>query len=114
MSKIAGEINAEMMHPKVIHAQRKELFFEMVRKTGSQQSVIDRMLQEIQFLRDREGAMALYDQAAVDSLERELDELKAAIEQYVTMPAFDGTQETSKIRLAAKYRLAAARKEKGK
>lgn len=23
MSKIAGEINAEMMHPKVIHEQRK-------------------------------------------------------------------------------------------
>lgn len=25
MSKIAGEINAEMMHPKVIHEQRKAL-----------------------------------------------------------------------------------------
>ena len=43
--------------------------------------------------------------------ERQRDELLDAIEQYVTMPAFDGTQETSKIRLAAKYRLAAARKE---
>ena len=53
MSKIAGEINAEMMHPKVIHEQRKALFAEMVRKTGSQQSVMDRLVQEIQFLREQ-------------------------------------------------------------
>jgi len=53
MSKIAGEINAEMMHPKVIHEQRKALFAEMVRKTGSQQSVMDRLIQEIQFLREQ-------------------------------------------------------------
>ena len=56
MSKIAGEINAEMMHPKVIHEQRKALFAEMVRKTGSQQSVLDRLLQEIQFLREHLAA----------------------------------------------------------
>ena len=53
MSKIAGEINAEMMHPKVIHEQRKALIAEMVRKTGSQQSVMDRLIQEIQFLREQ-------------------------------------------------------------
>ena len=62
-------------------------------------------------------SIPVYWQSVALKLERtqeQRDELKAAIEQYVTMPAFDGTQETSKIRLAAKYRLAAARKEKGK
>ena len=87
MSKIAGEINAEMMHPKVIHAQRKELFVEMVRKTGSQQYVMDRMLQEIQFLRDHEGGPM--DEEVIDilrgnvaSLERQRDQLKADAVRY--------------------------------
>ena len=84
MSKIAGEINAEMMHPKVIHEQRKALFAEMVRKTGSQQSVLDRLLQEIQFLRDHEGCPM--DEEVIDilrgnvaSLERQRDELLAQL-----------------------------------
>ena len=53
MSKIAGELNAEMMHPKVIHEQRKALFAEMVGKTGSTQSVLDRLIQEIAELRQQ-------------------------------------------------------------
>ena len=84
MSKIAGEINAEMMHPKVIHEQRKALFAEMVRKTGSQQSVLDRLLQEIQFLRDHEGGPM--DEEVIDilrgkvaELESERDELLACL-----------------------------------
>ena len=68
MSKIAGEINAEMMHPKVIHEQRKALFAEMVRKTGSQQSVMDRLVQEIQFLREQVALLR--------------DALKEAVEDY--------------------------------
>lgn len=75
MSKIAGEINAEMMHPKVIHEQRKALFAEMVRKTGSQQSVLDRLLQEIQFLRDHEGGPM--DEEVIDILHGKVAELEA-------------------------------------
>lgn len=75
MSKIAGEINAEMMHPKVIHEQRKALFAEMVRKTGSQQSVLDRLLQEIQFLRDHEGCPM--DEEVIDILRGKVAELEA-------------------------------------
>ena len=55
MSKIEGELNAEMMHPKVINEQRKALFAEMVRKTGSRQSVLDRLLHEIESLRNQLG-----------------------------------------------------------
>lgn len=52
MSKIYGELNAEMMkNSKVIHQQRAALFQEMVGKTGSQQSVLDRLLVEIEQLR---------------------------------------------------------------
>ena len=75
MSKIAGEIKAEMMHPKVIHEQRKALFAEMVRKTGSQQSVLDRLLQEIQFLRDHEGGPM--DEEVIDILRGKVSELEA-------------------------------------
>lgn len=75
MSKIAGEINAEMMHPKVIHEQRKALFAEMVRKTGSQQSVLDRLVQEIQFLRDHEGGPM--DEEVIDILRGKVAELEA-------------------------------------
>ena len=60
---------------------------EMVRKTGSQQSVMDRMLQEIQFLRDHEGGPM--DEEVIDilrgnvaSLERQRDELKADAVRY--------------------------------
>jgi len=53
MSKIEGDINAEMMvNKKVIPEDRKNLFAEMVRKTGSKQSVLDRLLQEIETLRE--------------------------------------------------------------
>ena len=45
MSKIAGELNAEIMK-KVIHDRRAKLFAEIVAKTGSKQSVIDRAMQE--------------------------------------------------------------------
>ena len=75
MNKIAGESNAEMMHPKVIHEQRKALFAEMVRKTGSQQSVLDRLLQEIQFLRDHEGGPM--DEEVIDILRGKVAELKS-------------------------------------
>ena len=52
MSKIAGELNAEMMK-KVIHDRRAKLFAEIVSKTGSKQSVIDRAMQEIESLREQ-------------------------------------------------------------
>ena len=88
MSKIEGELNAEMMHPKVINEQRKALFAEMVRKTGSHQSVLDRLLQEIQFLRDHEGGPM--DEEAIDilrgkvaELERQRDELLAAASAFI-------------------------------
>ena len=88
MSKIAGELNAEMMkNDKVIRDQHRALFSEMAGKTGSQQSVLDRMLQEIQFLRDHEGGPM--DEEVIDilrgkiaDLERQRDELKADAERY--------------------------------
>ena len=52
MSKIAGKLNAEMMK-KVIHDRRAKLFAEIVAKTGSKQSVIDRAMQEIESLREQ-------------------------------------------------------------
>ena len=52
MSKIAGELNAEIMK-KVIHDRRAKLFAEIVAKTGSKQSVIDRAMQEIESLREQ-------------------------------------------------------------
>ena len=52
MSKIAGKLNAEMMK-KVIHDRRAKLFAEIVAKTGSKQSVIDRAMQEIASLREQ-------------------------------------------------------------
>ena len=52
MSKIAGELNAEIMK-KVIHDRRAKLFAEIVSKTGSKQSVIDRAMQEIKSLREQ-------------------------------------------------------------
>lgn len=58
MSKIAGEINAEMMkNHKVIHQQRAALFQEMAGKTGSQQSLLDRLLVEIEQLRAKNSAL---------------------------------------------------------
>jgi len=54
MSKIAGEINAEMLkNNKVIHDKRRILFAEMVKQTGSQQSVLDCLLQEIESMRQQ-------------------------------------------------------------
>ena len=55
MSKIAGDINAEMMK-KSIHDSRAKLFAEIVGKTGSQQSVIDCAMQEIESLRQQLAA----------------------------------------------------------
>ena len=52
MSKIVGELNAEMMK-KAIHDRRAKLFAEIVSKTGSKQSVIDRAMQEIESLREQ-------------------------------------------------------------
>ena len=92
-------------------------FLKRATSLGMQSKSLPAWLDEIQSLRDRIAELERENESlkasvyGVYELERELDELKAAIEQYVTMPAFDGTQETSKIRLAAKYRLAAARKE---
>jgi hypothetical protein len=54
MSKIAGEINAEMLkNNKVIHDKRRILFAEMVKQTGTHQSVLDCLLQEIESLRQQ-------------------------------------------------------------
>ena len=52
MSKIVGELNAEIMK-KVIHDRRAKLFDEIVAKTGSKQFVIDRAMQEIESLREQ-------------------------------------------------------------
>jgi DNA-binding transcriptional regulator GbsR (MarR family) len=89
MSKIAGELNAEMMHPKVIHEQRKALFAEMVGKTGSTQSVLDRLIQEIAELRqqlaeseqDRQDQIDLTIERAeeVKQLRQQLAEAQAAV-----------------------------------
>ena len=52
MSKIAGEINSEMMQAnKAVRDDLRDLFAEMVRKTGRNQSVIDRVIYEIAQLR---------------------------------------------------------------
>lgn len=138
MSKIAGEINAEMMHPKVIHEQRKALFAEMVRKTGSQQSVLDRLLQEIQFLRDHEGgpmdeevidilrgkvaeleAENTLHKSAMDNLaaklteaERQRDELKAAIKNFLC--AWDNCRSSGEwpVRRLEELRAAIAKGER--
>ena len=65
MSKIVGELNAEMMK-KVIHDRRAKLFAEIVAKTGSKQSVIDRAMQEIESLREQ-----------VEKLTKERDDLRS-------------------------------------
>ena len=64
MSKIAGKLNAEIMK-KVIHDRRAKLFAEIVAKTGSKQSVIDRAMQEIESLREQ-----------VEKLTKERDEYR--------------------------------------
>ena len=112
MSKIAGEINAEMMHPKVIHEQKKALFAEMVRKTGSQQSVLDRLLQEIQFLRDREGGPMDNLAAKLTEAERQRDELKAAIKNFLC--AWDTCRSSGEwpVRRLEELRAAIAKGEK--
>ena len=51
MSKIAGELNAEMN--RAVRDDYRVLFAEMVRKTGSNQSVLDRLVQEISSLREQ-------------------------------------------------------------
>jgi len=101
MSKIAGEINAEMLkNNKVIHDKRRILFAEMVKQTGSQQSVLDCLLQEIESLRQQlvtitnklENASATADafqnviqQADEDIgiLRRQRDELLTALKKQV-------------------------------
>ena len=65
MSKIVGELNAEIMK-KVIHDRRAKLFAEIVAKTGSKQSVIDRAMQEIESLREQ-----------VEKLTKERDDLRS-------------------------------------
>ena len=65
MSKIVGELNAEIMK-KVIHDRRAKLFAEIVAKTGSKQSVIDRAMQEIESLREQ-----------VEKLTKERDALRS-------------------------------------
>ena len=68
MSKTAGELNAEIMK-KVIHDRRAKLFADIVAKTGSKQSVIDRAMQEIESLREQ-----------VSKLTKERDEYKSGFE----------------------------------
>ena len=47
MSKIENCSVTDNMANKAIRDQHRDLFFRLVRETGSTQSVIDRMLQEI-------------------------------------------------------------------
>ncbi len=81
MSKIAGDINAEMMK-KAIHDSRAKLFAEIVGKTGSQQSVIDCAMQEIESLRQQlanREAQIVRLRSAIGAWDRaEPDELQAA------------------------------------
>lgn len=80
MSKIAGKLNAEMMK-KVIHDRRAKLFAEIVAKTGSKQSVIDRAMQEIESLRKQ-----------VEKLTKERDDLTKTLE------LMEHTRDTEQIR----------------
>ena len=73
MSKIVGELNAEIMK-KVIHDRRAKLFAEIVAKTGSKQSVIDRAMQEIESLREQ-----------VEKLTKERDELVNALDNEMVV-----------------------------
>lgn len=56
-----------------------------------------------------DGAMALYDQAAVDALERERDELKALLKESVDLIEVFTPQEADTVR---KVRVAIAKGEK--
>ena len=87
MSMIENCSLTDNMRNKAIRDQHRELFAEMVKKTGSQQSVLDRMLQEIQFLRDHEGGPMVEEvidilRGKIADLERQRDELKADAERY--------------------------------
>ena len=81
MSKIVGELNAEIMK-KVIHDRRAKLFAEIVAKTGSKQSVIDRAMQEIESLREQ-----------VEKLKAELKSIDGALDD----PRANLTLTTSEI-----------------
>ena len=90
MSMIENCSLTDNMTNKAIRDQHRELYAEMLRKTGSQQSVRDRMLQEIQFLRDHEGGPM--DEEVIDilrgnvvRLDRQRDELLAALEALIDM-----------------------------
>lgn len=98
MSKIAGKLNAEMMK-KVIHDRRAKLFAEIVAKTGSKQSVIDRAMQEIESLREQ-----------VEKLKAEL----ASIDGALNDPRANLTLTTSEIIWELKEQVAALTKESGK
>ena len=83
MSKIAGELNAEMTN--AVRDKYRVLFAEMVRKTGSNQSVLDRLVQEIHSLREQiaELEASPLSEETLDilrsknkQLERERDQLK--------------------------------------
>ena len=78
MSKIVGELNAEIMK-KVIHDRRAKLFAEIVAKTGSKQSVIDRAMQEIESLREQ-----------VEKLTKERDEYKSGFEAAKMVEYYHG------------------------
>ena len=74
MSMIENCSLTDNMTNKAIRDQHRELFAEMVKKTGSQQSVLDRMLQEIQFLRDHEGGPM--DEEVIDILRGKIADLE--------------------------------------
>ena len=71
MSKIVGELNAEIMK-KVIHDRRAKLFAEIVAKTGSKQSVIDRAMQEIESLREQVEKLTKERDTLVDAIDNEM------------------------------------------
>ena len=66
MSKIAGELNAEMN--RAVRDDYRVLFAEMVRKTGSNQSVLDRLVQEISSLREDRDTLAAQNEAMREAL----------------------------------------------
>ena len=81
MSKIAGELNAAMTN--AVRDKYRVLFAEMVRKTGGNQSVLDRLVQEIHSLREQiaELEASPLSEEALDILRSKNKQLEAERDQ---------------------------------
>ena len=85
MSKIAGELNAEMT--KAVRDEYRVLFAEMVRKTGSNQSVLDRLVQEVYNLRAQVSELVAspLSEEALDILRARNEQLERAIDEEMVV-----------------------------